>query len=138
MRIRDGPGIQKLAASPVLEMTTTFLPLDVDMAVYEKIVDAFLPVLAQNTPGFLGSTSGWVIEEQDSPVDGSSDSKAKAFVICLAWESIEAHVAGTKIAANKEAIAPWKAAIIHAEMVSSTLFYKLEIRALTIDSTMSS
>jgi hypothetical protein len=98
-------------------MTTTYLPLNVDEAAYEKIIDTFLPILAQNTRGFLGTASGWVIEEQDNPVTSSEPVKTKAFVVCLAWESIEAHVASTKISANKEAIIPWKAAITHVEMV---------------------
>lgn len=118
-RFRSGTGMQDLVESPVLEITTTYVPLDVDEAAYERIVDTFLPILAQNTQGFLRTTSGWAIEEQGNPVANSEAAKTKAFIVCLAWESIEAHVASTKIAANKRAIAPWKAAITHVEMVSS-------------------
>ena len=116
-RFRNGSGFSSLATSPVLEMTTTYLPLGVDAPAYEKIVDSFLPILAKNTKGLIGSASGWIIEEQESPVAGSADTKVKAFVVCLAWESIDAHVSSTRIPENKEAIAPWKAAILHAEMV---------------------
>jgi hypothetical protein len=100
-------------------MTTTYLPLDVDQAAYEAIVDSFLLVLAKNTSGLLGSASGWVIEEQDNPKPDAESTKFKAFVVVLAWESIDAHTASTRIAANKEAIQPWKAAVSHVEMVDS-------------------
>ena len=107
-----------IATSPVLEMTTTFLRLDVDQKAYESIVDSFLPILSGNSSGLLGTASGWVIEQQDSPTPDAEGTKMKAFVVCLAWESVEAHVQSTRIAANKEAIQTWKAAVSHVEMVS--------------------
>lgn len=116
-RFRTEAGIRDIATAPVIEITTTFVPLDVDEAAYERIIDTFVPLFAQNTPGFLGSASGWVIEEQENPKDATGP-KVKAFVVCFAWENIGAHLAAKQIPANSEAIQPWKKAILSAEMVS--------------------
>ncbi|KAK0642032.1 hypothetical protein B0T16DRAFT_516614 [Cercophora newfieldiana] len=74
-----------VAAAPIVQVSSFFLPADVDKAAFEAAFKQVLEQVYGNPPeGFIAGTNGWALEE----VNGS-----KVFVTASGWESIEKRVA---------------------------------------------
>lgn len=75
------------------EILTVYFPANysaTDQYEFEKSLKKFVAVLEENAPAHTGCTGGWVIGE--IPLLGTSN-KAKAYVACFGWQSMEAHLA---------------------------------------------
>jgi hypothetical protein len=105
----------KVSEAPIVELTTCFVGPDADLNEVETIADRFLDIVKTNAKGFVDVSSGWTLEDIDSP-DGQG--KMKAFIGALGWESLEAHMTSVKSDAIREAIGPLVAAVKKLEMVS--------------------
>ena len=89
------PATQALSnhIATVTEILTIYLPIDytaADQRILEKNFKKFVSVIEENAPAHTGSALGWAIGEV--PIPGTSD-KAKAYVTCLGWQSVEAESA---------------------------------------------
>ncbi|KAK4443643.1 putative rieske domain-containing protein [Podospora aff. communis PSN243] len=74
-----------VAAAPVVQLSSIFLPADVDKAAFEAAFDKVLESIYGSPPdGFVVGTHGWALEE----VKG-----AKVFATASGWESIEKRLA---------------------------------------------
>ncbi|KAK0620606.1 hypothetical protein B0T14DRAFT_567348 [Immersiella caudata] len=74
-----------VAAAPIVQLSSIFLPSDVDKAAFEAAFDKVLQHLYSSPPdGFVVGTHGWALEE----VKG-----AKVFAAASGWESIEKRLA---------------------------------------------
>lgn len=78
------------AVAPIVEMLTLYFPSEIDQENVDATLLNFIQTIADNSKGFVGRTTGWVVEElEHDKVDG----KAKAYAVAIGWESLEAHIA---------------------------------------------
>ncbi|TID14265.1 hypothetical protein E6O75_ATG09344 [Venturia nashicola] len=78
------------AVAPIVEMLTLYFPDHVDRANVETTLVDFLQTIVDNAKGFVGYTTGWVVEElEHEKIEG----KARAYAVTIGWESLEAHMA---------------------------------------------
>lgn len=76
---------EKVAAAPIVQLSSIFLPVDVDKAAFQAAFDGVLTHLYSSPPdGFVLGAHGWALEE----VNG-----AKVFATASGWESIEKRLA---------------------------------------------
>ncbi|KAK5652224.1 hypothetical protein OQA88_10721 [Cercophora sp. LCS_1] len=76
---------ETVAAAPVVQVSSFFLPADVDKAAFEAAFDSVLKAVYGNPPdGFVVGAHGWALES----VNG-----AKVFATISGWQSIEKRVA---------------------------------------------
>ncbi|TLD20072.1 hypothetical protein E2P81_ATG09142 [Venturia nashicola] len=78
------------AVAPIVEMLTLYFPDHVDRTNVETTLVDFLQTIVDNAKGFVGYTTGWVVEElEHEKIEG----KARAYAVTIGWESLEAHMA---------------------------------------------
>jgi hypothetical protein len=78
--------------SLVTEIITIYFPASYsleDQKTFEDSLERLIAVFEKNSDGYRASAGGWVEEELIIP--GSSE-KAKAYVGCIGWRSVEAHM----------------------------------------------
>ncbi|QDS71290.1 hypothetical protein FKW77_001258 [Venturia effusa] len=78
------------AVAPITEMFTSYFPNDVDQSNVETTLVEFVQNLGRNAKGCVAYTAGWIVEQlEHEKIEG----KARAYVIAIGWESLEAHMA---------------------------------------------
>ncbi|KAL9036355.1 MAG: hypothetical protein Q9180_004346 [Flavoplaca navasiana] len=79
--------------APVTEMINHYFSADIsqsEQSSFESSVKQFSQVLEEKAEGFKGFAAGWVVEEvEHEGVEG----KAKSWLSCIGWQSVEAHMA---------------------------------------------
>ena len=77
----------------VTEMINHYFAADIsqsEQSSFESSMKQFSQVLEEKAEGFKGLAAGWVVEEvEHEGVEG----KAKCWLSCLGWQSVEAHMA---------------------------------------------
>ncbi|KAI4285260.1 MAG: hypothetical protein L6R38_000797 [Xanthoria sp. 2 TBL-2021] len=78
---------------PVTEMITHYFSADIsksEQSSFESGMKEFSQCLEEKAEGFKGFAGGWVVEEvEHEGVEG----KAKLWLSCAGWQSVEAHMA---------------------------------------------
>lgn len=78
------------AVAPIVEMLTLYFPDHVNRTNVDTTLLDFIQTIVENAKGFVGYTTGWVVEElEHEKIDG----KARAYAVAIGWESLEAHMA---------------------------------------------
>ncbi|KAK3361314.1 hypothetical protein B0T24DRAFT_671554 [Lasiosphaeria ovina] len=90
-----------VAAAPLVQMSSVFLPLDIDAPAFEAAWASVVASLRENGPpdGFVAGVHGWALEA----VHGipKFPAGAKVFVTASGWESLEKNVAAHVGVADK-------------------------------------
>jgi len=104
------------AVAPIVEMLTMYFPSDVDQASVDTTLIGFIQTVVDNAKGFVGYTTGWVAEEvEHEKIEG----KAKAYVVAIGWESLEAHMAYRETQTFKDDIVKLRAVAKGSAVVSA-------------------
>lgn len=85
------------AASPVTEVLTSYFEKEDEG--YGSKLDQLIKVIQENGGGLKAASGGWVIEDVEY-----KGKKGKAYVGCLGWESLEAHMSFRETQAFKDNI----------------------------------
>lgn len=77
------------AVAPIVEMLTLYFPNNVDQTNVDTTLINFIQTVVDNAKGFVGYTTGWVVEELEHE---NIEGKARAYAVAIGWESLEAHM----------------------------------------------
>jgi heme-degrading monooxygenase HmoA len=128
--------ISTAAVAPIVEMLTLYFSNDVDQASADTTLIGFIQTIVENAKGFVGYTTGWIIEEvEHEKVEG----KGKAYAVAIGWESLEAHMAYRDTQTFKDDIVKVRAiakgsAVVSEEMARSIVQILLMSASITSSS----
>lgn len=106
------------AVAPIVEMLTLYFPNDVDQTSVDTTVIGFIQTIGKNAKGFVGYTTGWILEEvEHEKIEG----KGKAYAAAIGWESLEAHMAYRDTQTFKDDILKVRAIAKGSAMVSDEM-----------------
>jgi hypothetical protein len=101
--------------APVVEMLTLYFSTSVDQENFEKTWKSFAQVADENAKGYVGSTTGWIVEAlEHEKVVG----KARGFNAVIGWESVDAHMKYRDTEAFKGSIGSLREAATALSVVS--------------------
>ncbi|KAF2147578.1 uncharacterized protein K452DRAFT_314696 [Aplosporella prunicola CBS 121167] len=84
------------ASAPATELLTVYFPSDLsaeDAATIEANIAKLTAAIVEHGGSVIkGAAGGWVVETLDYDAAKVEGGKAKAYVACVGWESVDAHV----------------------------------------------